>query len=163
VSEEVGELIKNVTGAVDVVVDPVRGKGTIEVITDRLRAARAGVSAEAINEAVDTAIAGRVATMTIQGRERHPVRVRYGRDWREDEESIKHVLVPRGTPERREITDYIAVDDVATVRTAEGLATIKSENGLLRNYVRLNVRGRNATDFVSEAKRVVAKGINLPP
>src|SRR5262249_44476075 len=51
---------------------------------------------------------------------------------------------------------------VAAVRVAEGPATIKSENGLLRNYVRLNVRGRGVGDFVDEARRVVAEKIKLP-
>ena len=48
------------------------------------------------------------------------------------------------------------------VRIAEGPATIKSENGLLRNYVYLNVRNRDAADFVAEARRVVAENVYLP-
>jgi Cu(I)/Ag(I) efflux system membrane protein CusA/SilA len=52
---------------------------------------------------------------------------------------------------------------VAAVRIVEGPATIKSENGLLRNYVRLNVRGRDSTDFVDEARRAVARDVTLPP
>ena len=45
----------------------------------------------------------------------------------------------------------------------EGPAAIKSENGLLRNYVRLNVRGRDEAEFVEEARQVVASRIALPP
>jgi Cu(I)/Ag(I) efflux system membrane protein CusA/SilA len=44
----------------------------------------------------------------------------------------------------------------------EGPATIKGENGLLRNYVRLNVRDRDALDFVEEARGVVARDVKLP-
>jgi Cu(I)/Ag(I) efflux system membrane protein CusA/SilA len=44
----------------------------------------------------------------------------------------------------------------------EGPATIKSENGLLRNYVRLNVRDRDAADFVDEARRTISRDIQLP-
>jgi Cu(I)/Ag(I) efflux system membrane protein CusA/SilA len=51
---------------------------------------------------------------------------------------------------------------VADVRVTEGPATIKSENGLLRNYVRLNVRGRGVVDFVEQARRVVAEQVELP-
>ena len=42
--------------------------------------------------------------------------------------------------------------EVAEVEVVEGPATIKSENGLLRNYVRLNVRDRDAADLVAEAR-----------
>jgi Cu(I)/Ag(I) efflux system membrane protein CusA/SilA len=52
---------------------------------------------------------------------------------------------------------------VADVRVTEGPATIKSENGWLRNYVRLNVRDRDVLEFVDEARRVVAAQVALPP
>jgi Cu(I)/Ag(I) efflux system membrane protein CusA/SilA len=58
---------------------------------------------------------------------------------------------------------YVPLSDVADVRITEGPATIKSDNGLLRNFVRLNVRGRNAAEFVEEARRVVAASVELPP
>jgi copper/silver efflux system protein len=44
----------------------------------------------------------------------------------------------------------------------EGPASIKSENGLLRNYVRVNVRDRDAAELVAEAKRAVAEQARLP-
>jgi Cu(I)/Ag(I) efflux system membrane protein CusA/SilA len=56
----------------------------------------------------------------------------------------------------------IPLAEVATVDVVEGPATIKSENGLLRNYVRLNVRDRDAVDLVAEARLAVAKEAKLP-
>jgi copper/silver efflux system protein len=56
----------------------------------------------------------------------------------------------------------VPLGEVADVRIVEGPATIKGENGLLRNYVRLNVRGRGAADFVEEARRAVAERVALP-
>src|SRR5262249_60012495 len=35
-------------------------------------------------------------------------------------------------------------------------------DGLLRNYVRLNVRGRDATEFVAAARQAVATRVTLP-
>jgi Cu(I)/Ag(I) efflux system membrane protein CusA/SilA len=159
-SEAVAAALKRVRGAADVVADPVRGKGYLEVRVDRDRAARAGVSVADVNAAVETAVGGTVATVTVQGRERHPVRVRYARDWREDEESVRRVLVPS----RRDpgVPRLVPLSDVADVRVSEGPATIKTENGLPRNYVRLNVRGRDVGEFVAEARRVVARDVKLP-
>ena len=57
---------------------------------------------------------------------------------------------------------FVPLADVADVRIAQGPAVIKSENGLLRNYVRLNVHDRGSLDFVDEARRVVAQ-VPLPP
>ncbi len=160
-SERIAEVIKTVPGATDVVADPIRGKGTIGVHVDRARAGARGISVAQVNGAVETAIGGRIATSAVQGRERHPVRVRYGREWRQDEESIRRVVVPKSGVDGDPV--YLAVGDLADVRVQEGPATIKSENGRLRNYVRLNVRGRGASDFVEQARRAVAEQVALPP
>jgi Cu(I)/Ag(I) efflux system membrane protein CusA/SilA len=161
-SEAVAAVLKTVPGASDVVADPVRGKGYVEVRVDRDRAAKEGVSAAAVSAAVETAIGGTVATTARQGRERHPVRVRYGRDWRGDEDAVRNLLVDslRKQPDGRPA--LVTLDRVADVRVVEGPATIKSENGLLRNYVRLNVRDASAGDFVAKAREIVGRRVTLP-
>jgi copper/silver efflux system protein len=114
--------------------------------------------------------------MTVEGRERHPVRVRYPRSWREDEESVRNLLVTASGNREGEApaepkkegsagaspSRVVPLSEVADVRVVEGPATIKSENGLLRNYVRLNVRGRGSVAFVNEARRIVAAQVELP-
>jgi Cu(I)/Ag(I) efflux system membrane protein CusA/SilA len=51
---------------------------------------------------------------------------------------------------------------MADVRIVEGPSMIKSENGLLRAYVQLNVRDRDVVGFVEEAQRVVAEQVTMP-
>jgi Cu(I)/Ag(I) efflux system membrane protein CusA/SilA len=157
-SERIAAVVKGVRGASGVVADPVRGKGYLEVHIDRKRAARLGVSAADVNEVVETALGGKVVTTTIEGRTRHPVRVRFPRASRESEESVRELLV--GVP--GSTGRQVPLSRVADVRILSGPATIKSENGLLRNYVRLNVRNRDAAEFVAEARRVVAEQVQLP-
>jgi Cu(I)/Ag(I) efflux system membrane protein CusA/SilA len=155
-SEEIAAVLKGVPGAADVIADPVRDKGYLEVFPDRAKAARLGVDAGDVTALVEIALGGRVVTTTVEGRERHPVRVRYGRAFREDEESVRDlpVRLPAGT--------HVPLSAVADVRLTEGPASIKGENGLLRNYVRLNVRGRDASQFVAAARQAVAARVALP-
>ncbi len=163
------------------IADPIRGKGYLEIRPDRESAARYGVSIGDVNDVTETAIGGRIATTTVEGRERHAVRVRYQRDWVRDEEAIRRlpipvrdnvepstelasvgssgVLVPRGCRLR---TRFVPLEDVARVNIVEGPATIKSENGLLRNYVRLNVQGRGVVEFLEAARRAVRDEVELP-
>ncbi len=161
-SEAIAAVVKRLPGAADVVADPVRGKGYVEVRVDRERAAREGVSVAALNAVVETALGGTVAATTVEGRERHPVRVRYARARRGDEEAIRALHVPtlRRGPGGR--PDVVPLDQVAEVRVVEGPATIKGENGLLRNYVRLNVVGADAGEFVERARAAVAREVALP-
>jgi Cu(I)/Ag(I) efflux system membrane protein CusA/SilA len=158
-SEEVAAVLKHLRGAASVTAETVRGKGYLEVHVDREKAAARGVSVGDVNEVVETAVGGKVVTTTVEGRERHAVRVRYPRSWREGEESVANLLVPARGPGPRQVP----LSEVAAVRITEGPATIKSENGLLRNYVRLNVRGRGTLDFLEESRRAVAAQVVLPP
>ena len=69
--------------------------------------------------------------------------------------------MPGASSSKRE-TRLIPLSEIADVTVVEGPASIKSENGLLRNYVRVNVRDRDAADLVAEAKLAVAKEAKLP-
>jgi Cu(I)/Ag(I) efflux system membrane protein CusA/SilA len=159
-SEDVAAVLRTVPGSASVITDPGRVKGYLDVQPDRERAARLGVSVGDITDLVEIALGGKVVTSTVEGRERHPVRIRYPRDWRRDEESIAALPVPaRGAGGK---VHFVPLGQVSRVVVQEGPASIKSENGLLRNYVRLNVLGRDATDFVDEARRVVAARVQMP-
>ncbi|HSQ56982.1 MAG TPA: efflux RND transporter permease subunit, partial [Gemmata sp.] len=158
-SEEIAAVLKTLPGASGVIAEPVRGKGYLEVVEDRAKSAAHGVEAGAVNDLVQIAMGGRVVTTTVQGRERHPVRVRYARAFREDEESLRELPV-QGRMNGKPIHTPLA--SVADVRIAEGVATIKGENGLVRNYVRLNVLDRDAAEFVAEARQAVASRVRLP-
>jgi Cu(I)/Ag(I) efflux system membrane protein CusA/SilA len=158
-SEDIAALLKTLPGAADVIADPVRGKGYLEVVPDREKGAKFGIEPGAVTDLVEIALGGRIVTNTVEGRERHPVRVRYARDFRADEESLRKLPVLART---RSGTTHVPLAAVADVRVTEGSASIRGENGLARNYVRLNVRGLDAAEFVEQAKHAVASRVRLP-
>jgi Cu(I)/Ag(I) efflux system membrane protein CusA/SilA len=192
VCKQVEAALKPVPGAKDVVAAPIMGKGYIDIDIRREEAARYGISIEDIQNEIEMALAGRNVTFTVEKRERLPVRIRYARASREDEESIRRLLIsPNGMNARpgpesmlsagsnlKQVLDeepshtataahlsrnpLIPLGAVADVRIVEGPAMIKSENGRLLNYVTLMVRGRDIVGFVDEAKRVVAQKVSLP-
>jgi Cu(I)/Ag(I) efflux system membrane protein CusA/SilA len=171
-----------------VVPDQIVGKGYVEIDINREKAARYGVNVGDIQDVVDVAIGGKPLTMTVEGRRRFPVRIRYARDFRSNEEDLKRLLVAaRGKAlAETEASDGSAMSmpsvaatpttsgapqplqvplaAVADIRVVEGPSMIKSENGLLRSYVSINVAGRDELGFVEEARRVVAEkvGSKLP-
>lgn len=170
-SEEIAACLREIPGAADVIADPIRGKGYLEIHPDREKAAELGVSIGDINDVIETALGGKVATTVLEGRERHDVRVRYTRAWSLDEQTVRNLPIPARNAEavQSEAKDavssparFVPLSQVATVRITEGPATIKSENGLLRNYVRLNVRGVSPLEFVNQAQRNVAERVRLP-
>ncbi len=181
VSDEVAEALRSVPGAVDVFPDQNVGKGYLEIKPDRDRARRFGVNVGYIWDVVEVALGGKAITTTVEGRERFPVRVRYGRAFRQDEEDVKKLLINAGSAPMGEaaggvmsdaksaagkpasgVSRQIPLSMVADVQIVEGPAMIKSENGMLRSYVQLNVRDRDIVGFVEEAQRVVAQKVKLP-
>lgn len=92
-----GELLKNVPGAVDVVADQAQVGNYLDIEVDREAAARYGLNAEDINDTIETVLAGRVVTNTIEGRARFPVRVRFLLDYRQDLESIRRIPILRAS------------------------------------------------------------------
>jgi Cu(I)/Ag(I) efflux system membrane protein CusA/SilA len=183
VSKEIAAALEPVKGAQGVLAWQVRGKDYLEIQIDRDRAARYGVSVADVQETIEVALGGRVITQTVEDRNRFPVRIRYARANREDEESVKRLLVTgsgmaapadaggmatsaMAAASTRPAGDagpvQIPLSAVADVRVVEGPATIRSENGQLMNYVTLNVRGRDMVGFVEEAQRVVAEKVTLP-
>ena len=182
ICQEIEKVLKPINGARDVVAAPIQGKGYLEVVIDRDKAGRFGLSVEDVQTEIEMALGGRVVTYTVEKRERFPVRIRYARAQREDEEAVKRLLIPvngvtpavagevmankvghEATPGHKlPGKRLIPLATVADVRITEGPAMIRSENGRLYNYVTLNVRGRDAVGFVEEAKRVVAQKVPLP-
>jgi copper/silver efflux system protein len=181
VSKEIAAALEPLRGAQGVLAWQIRGKDYLEIHVDRDRAARYGVSVADVQDTIEVALGGRVVTQTVEDRNRFPVRVRYARARRGDEEAVKRLLVSggmaapgAGEPAEGGLHDVapghaaggrpvqVPLSAVADVRIVEGPAMIRSENGQLMNYVTLNVRGRDLVGFVDEAKRVVREKVALP-
>ena len=84
-------------GAVNVVPDQSKGKGYLEIRPDRDRAARYGVNVGDIWDVVEVALGGKAITTMVDGRQRFPIRARYGRAFRQDEEDVKNLLINAGS------------------------------------------------------------------
>ncbi len=152
----VAEVLRRIPGAVDVYPEQVTGAPYLDIRVDREAAARYGITPGAIQDVIETAVGETNLTLTIEGRQRFPVRVRYAPQYRATPEALGRILVaaPNGT--------QVPLAQVADIRPVSGPSMISSENGLLAVTVLLNVRGRDVGGFVDEARRVVAEQVKLP-
>src|SRR6266849_244536 len=153
----VADLLRKIRGAVDVYPEQVTGAPYLDIRVNREAAARYGITVGAVQDAIETAVGENNLTLTIEGRQRFPVRVRYAPQYRADPQALGSVLVtaPNGT--------QVPLGQLASIRQVSGPAMISSENGLLVVSVLLNVRGRDVGSFVEEARRIVAERVPLPP
>src|SRR5437667_2298274 len=153
----VADALRKIQGAVDVYAEQVTGAPYIDVRVNRQAAARYGITVGAIQDVIETAVGESNLTLTIEGRQRFPVRVRYALEYRASAQALGSVLVtaPNGT--------QVPLGQLADIRQVSGPAMISGENGLLVVTVLLNVRGRDVGRFVEEARRMVAERVPLPP
>jgi Cu(I)/Ag(I) efflux system membrane protein CusA/SilA len=155
-ARQVADAVRRVPGASNVYPEQVTSGQYLNVQVDRGAAARHGIGVGDIQQVIETAVGETTLTMTIEGRERFPVRVRYAPEYRADPQALGSVLVagPGGT--------QIPLGQVARIEHARGPAMISSENGLLLATVLLNVQGRDVGGFVQEARATVARDVALP-
>jgi Cu(I)/Ag(I) efflux system membrane protein CusA/SilA len=109
--------------------DRVVGKPYLEIEIDRERIARYGIQIADVQEVIEVAIGGKPLTMTVEGRERYPVRVRYLRELRDQPETLREILVP--APDGMQVP----LGELARIVYRRGPQMFKSEDTFLVAYV----------------------------
>ena len=156
ISRRIAEVVKTVPGAVDVYPEQISGAPYVDIKINRTAAARYGIDVSMIQDAIEKGIGETNLTVTIEGRRRFPVRVRYAPQFRGSAQSIGEIPISSSTGAP------IPLAQLAEIRTVEGPTMISSENGLLRGTVLLNVRGRDVGSFVDQAKQTITQQVQLP-
>lgn len=109
--------------------DRVVGKPYLEIDIDRQAIARYGLSIEDVQKSIETAIGGMQIGVTVEGRERFPIRVRYPRELRDNPEKIKEILITNKQGVQ------IPLGQLASIEFVKGPQVIKSEETFLTSYV----------------------------
>ncbi len=87
-------LLKKVKGAADVVAERVQNGYYLDINIKRGIAARYGVNIRDLQDIIETAIGGQNLGIVIDGRMRFPIRMRYQKDYRDNVEELKSLIVP---------------------------------------------------------------------
>src|SRR5579863_4294946 len=129
----------------------------INVDVNRLEAARYGLTIADVQQAVSSGIGGEMVTENIEGRERYPVNVRYSRDFRDNVEELRRVLI--GTPSGAQIP----ISEVAKISFSRGPSMIRDEDGALTGYVYIDLNTKDYGGFVTSANNLFRQKLKLPP
>ncbi|MGC4115993.1 MAG: CusA/CzcA family heavy metal efflux RND transporter [Myxococcales bacterium] len=137
----------------------VAGGYFLDFVLDRDQLARYGLSVDDANLMVMTAVGGDNQSTTVEGRERYGINVRYARDYREDLQALKRVLLPLPGGKGQ-----IPMEEIADVVLTQGPSMIRDENGLLAGYVYVDFDTAQVDvgTFVDEAKKAVEAKVKVP-
>lgn len=155
-AEEIAKVAQSIQGAQDMRVERISGQQYLIIEIDRQAIARLGLNAADVHDVIETAIGGKVATDVYEGERRFSATVRLPKEFRNDVEAIRHILVsaPGGA--------QVPLEALAEIRLADGPAQISRETAKRRIVVGVNVKDRDLGSFVAELQQKVAEKIKLP-
>jgi heavy metal efflux pump (cobalt-zinc-cadmium) len=128
----------------------------VNVEVNRAEAARYGLTVADVQTAVSSGIGGKNIAENIEGRERYPINVRYERDFRDNVEQMRGVLIATPTGAQ------IPLGQVATIAFSRGPAMIRDEDGALTGYVYIDLKNTNYGGFVDQANKQIQQKLKLP-
>jgi Cu(I)/Ag(I) efflux system membrane protein CusA/SilA len=156
IGSQIEELLGSVPGTRGIFAERVAQGLYINVDVDRAGAARYGLTVGDVQRAVSSGIGGENIAITVEGRERYSINVRYLADYRNDLNALRRILImtPAGA--------QIPLGEVAHIDLSPGPSMIRDEDGLLTGYVYVDLVTANYGSYVDSAQRVLDRQLRLP-
>ena len=154
--KQIEASLRKVPGTRSIFAERASGGYFVDFIPKREALARYGLTINDVNDVIMTAIGGETISTTIEGRARYTINLRYPRDLRANLDQIERILVTTSKGVQ------VPMSELADITLVNGPAMIRDENGMLAGYVYVDITGRDLGSYVSEAKRTVARELNLP-
>ena len=153
---DIQKVLSGIDGVGDLSTQQLVGQPQIQIRIRPEAIARYGLSVRDVQEVIEIAIGGKVATQVIDGAKRFDVTLRYAPDARIDRDRIAAIEVraASGPP--------ITLSRLAEIADVQGTSEISRENGQRGLTVSCNVRGRDIGSFVSEAKAKIDAQVKRP-
>jgi len=125
------------------------GGNYIEFNIDRDQIARYGLSVADVQDVLEVALGGMPLTTTVEGLERYTVNLRYDRDYRENLEALREIIVPTMQGAQ------IPLGQLASIKTVRAPMGIKSEAAVPNAWIYVDVKDIDIGTYVQMAQRAV--------
>jgi len=155
IAESIISVLEKIPGATDVSINQEPPLPQIQVKVDREAAARFGINIADVAGLIESGIGGKSVSTLFLGERKYDIAVRFPESVRgsPDEISSLTVTLPSGA--------RIPLSQVAQVGTATGESTITREMNRRHITVRLNLRGRDLSSFLTEAQEKIARDVKF--
>ncbi|MGD8910622.1 MAG: efflux RND transporter permease subunit, partial [Chromatiales bacterium] len=156
IGREIEQVVMQVPGTTSAYSERVTGGRYIDIVPDRVAAARYGLNIADINQVIAAAVGGINITRTVEGLERYPVNLRFPREQRDDLEKLRSLPLVTATGAQ------VPLAQVAEVKIVDGPPMLKSENGRLNGWTFVDIRDVDLGSYVAQAQRAVSEAVELP-
>jgi cobalt-zinc-cadmium resistance protein CzcA len=154
---EIKNLIADVPGAGDVILEKTQGLPQIRVNYNRSKTAYYGVDINTLNTYLSAAFGGKITGVVFEGEKRFDMVMRFDNENRTDINNIRQLQVPvsSGT--------HVPFSELAEIEYTEGPAKISRDNTQRRVVVSVNVRNRDLQSVIEDIQKKIDANIKLSP
>ncbi|MFH1965055.1 MAG: CusA/CzcA family heavy metal efflux RND transporter, partial [Acidobacteriota bacterium] len=153
---EVEAVVREVPGTLSVYAERVMGGNYLDFDIRRESLARYGLRTGDVQDVIQSAVGGMNITTTIEGLERYPVNLRYGRDFRSSIQDLKDIMVP--TP----LGQQIPLGELTDIEIRKGPPVIKTEGSRPNAWIYVDLSDIDVGTYVDMARRAVRENVDLP-
>jgi len=128
----------------------------LQIVLDRSALARSGITVDAAQDVIQTALAGTVATTYWENERPVPVRLVFPASQRDNEARIGAILIPTASG------GHVPLREVARIERNLGKANITREANSRVLALKFNVEGRDLGSVVTDAIAAVKRDVKVP-
>jgi cobalt-zinc-cadmium resistance protein CzcA len=150
-------VLEKIPGASDVTIDQEPPLPQIQVKVDREAAARFGINVADVANIIESGIGGKAVSTLFLGERKYDIAVRFSESVRGSPDQIGSLTVTLPSGAR------IPLSQVAQIGTASGESSITREMNRRHLTVRLNLRDRDLSSFLTEAQRKIGEDVKFDP
>ncbi len=154
---EIRDLIKDIPGAADIILEKTAGLPQMSVKYNREKIAYYGMDVKTLNSYLAMAFGGEITGSVFEGEKRFDMVVRFSKPNRTGIENIQHLQVPLSDG------NQIPLSELADISYTEGPAKISRDNTHRRVVVSVNVRNRDLQSVVEDIQSTVGSNISMKP
>jgi len=155
-ADQVADNIRDVQGITDLNVYRNIGLPELRIKLDESKMGKYGVSMEDAQSVVEMAIGGRAATTFYENERMFDVRIRFQKEYRDNQQKIGEILIPTMTDKK------IPLREISDIKFLTGPTFIYREGSSRYIAVGFSIEGRDLGSTIAEAKKKVAENVNLP-
>lgn len=152
---EVKNLIADIPGASDIIMEKTAGLPQIKVNYNRSKIAYYGVDINTLNAYLSASFGGKTAGVIFEGGKRFDMVMRFDNQNRTDIDDIRRLQVPVSTGQ------MIPLSEFADIEYTKGPAKISHDNAHRRVVVSVNVRNRDLKSVIVDIQQKIDKNLKL--
>jgi len=154
-AEQTAATIQDIQGVEDVNVFRSIGLPELQIKLDESKMARYAVSMADAQSVAEMAIGGKAATQFYEGERIFDVRLRFQKEYRDNEDKIGNILIP--TMDGK----YVPLKEIADIKFITGPTFIYREGSSRYVGVGFSIRDRDLGSTIAEAQKKVSESVRL--